>query len=416
MLITHELLGVCAACDELEVKHNSAAHAKRNKHIQAVAEQAEAERQAILDAEMLPPGAQQPRVDTSTLDEDGDQHPAGPSYEWTLNTDTPQRAALEALTVDDILRRQWRTIASQKGSWNKLFAVALEYVLRGVRTSHAAALTAHNSDGSGDDSGAMSECAAWCTLLQLLPALLLSPDGAVTRSNRFMHFAMGSWPSLISGLIRFTDKMTEKERSHGGTGGRLADTARRLRQPGGIGRTAHTIMNGPDSASPHSTATLAALQLKHPPGPAADELAIAAEQGSQIATVNLATIAAGRTASACKLFDEIFTAKSIRSTIVHTQQDVAPGLSGLRTSHLQILIKHADIQVTRRILSHLAWMGRTLFADPDSFPAPFWHFFRAARLSAVGEKARPIACGDTLRRLFTRIYKAANAARFATLF
>ena len=415
----HEALEVCNACDVLVSKHNRAAHDRGSKHIQAVTEQTELARQALLDAEMLPPGTrvQQPRVNSPAQDDDHG-HPAGPSYEWSLKLDTPQRAALDELTLDSILRRQWRTIASQKGPWLKPFAVALEYVLRGVRTSHAAAVLAR-SESTPDVavvSQAMSECAAWCTLMQLLPALLLSPDGSVTRANRFMHFAMGSWPTLIDGVIRFTDKMAAKASPRSNTVCRLRDTSRRLRQPSGIGRTAQAILNGPNSSSPRTAATFAALQLKHPPGPAAAELAAAAEEGSQIATAKLAAIAGSPASSEAVSFADMFTAKSIRSTIVHTVQGVAPGLSGLRISHLQMLIKHADTEVTRRILSHLAWLGRTVFTDPDSLPDPFWRFFRAARLSAVGEKARPIACGDTLRRLFTRIYTAANASRFSALF
>ena len=418
-------LQVCSACDDLVSRHNLAGHNSRNKHIQAVAEQAEAERQHLLDAEMLPPGAprQQPRVNTSTNDDDADDHPAGPSYEWSLQPGTPQREAIDSLDPDHILRRQWRTIASQKGPWIKPFAVALEYVLRGVRTSHAAAKQARSEGTAVDaDAVAIDECAAWCTLLQLLPALLLSPDGSVTRSKRFMHFAMGSWPSIIAGLIRFTDKMAAKSRSDSSTHStcRLSDTARRLRQPGGIGRTAQAILNGPNSSSPRTAATLAALQLKHPAGPMAEALAAAAEAGSEIATAKLTAIATNHTttvtAAAAVPFTDMFTAKSIRSTIVQTVQGVAPGLSGLRNSHLQMMIKHADTQITRRNLSHLAWMGRTVFTEPDSLPDVFWQFFRAARLSAVGEKARPIACGDTLRRLFTRIYTAANATRFSALF
>ena len=411
----HDALQVCSACDELVSKHNLAGHIKRNKHIQAVAEQAEEARQLLLDAEMLPPGAQQPRVNALTLDDDGD-HPAGPSYEWSMQLGTPQREAIDALLPEDILQRQWRTIASQQGPWLKPFAVAAEYVLRGLRTSHAAAALARTDNTAEEAAMAMGECVAWCTLQQLLPALLLSPDGSVTRANRFMHFAMGSWPSLIAGLIRFTDKMAAKARPHSSTQAacRLRDTARRLRQPGGIGRTAQSILNGPNSSSPRTAATLAALQLKHPSGPSSEELAAAAEEGSQIATAKMAALATNQGSTVP--FTDMFTAKSIRSTIVHTVQGVAPGLSGLRISHLQMLIKHADTEITRRILSHLAWLGRTVFTDPDSLPDPFWKFFRAARLSAVGEKARPIACGDTLRRLFTRIYTAANATRFSALF
>lgn len=412
----HSSLVVCSACNGLVNKHNLAKHEASNRHIQAVAQQAEAVRQAALDAEMLPPGAPQPPVVvpvTATALEDT-EHPDGPSYEWSLQVGTPQRAALDALTPDSVLRRQWRTIGSRQGSWVKPMAIALEYVLRGVRTSQLAVLVARNDESSEQEASATAECGAWCMLLQLLPALLLTPDGSVKRADRFMHFALGSWPSLIDGVTRFADKMAAKSRPGGSTTCKVSDTSRNIRQPGGIGRTAHAVIDGPNSSSPRTAATLAALQLKHPLGPAAEELAAAAADGTRTATTRLAALSAARVASGVT-FQRMFTAESVRNTIMHTEQGVSPGLSGLRASHLQTMIKHADTEVTRRFLSHLAWLGRTTFADPDSLPDAFWRFFRAARLSAVGVKARPIACGDTLRRLFCRIYTAANAPRFSAL-
>ena len=407
---------VCESCNDLISKHNLAKHKASHKHIQAVAEQAETVRQAALDAEMQPPGAPLPpsRLTPQALEDT--EHPDGPSYEWSLTAGTPQRAALDALTPDSILQRQWRTIGCRQGPWLKPMAVALEYVLRGVRTSQLAALVARHDESPEHEASATAECAAWCTLLQLLPALLLTPDGSVKRADRFMQFAMGSWPTLIDGVIRFADKMAAKGSSRGGKTrtSRCVDTARRMRQSGGIGRTAHAILDGPDSASPRTAVTLAALQLKHPPGPAAEELAAVAEDGSHRATTNLAALAASSTSGVS--FHNMFTAVSVRSTIMHTEQGVSPGLSGLRASHLQMMIKHADTEVTRRCLSHLAWLGKTVFTDPDSLPDAFWRFFRAARLSAVGPKARPIACGDTLRRLFCRMYTAVNASRLSALF
>jgi hypothetical protein len=52
-----------------------------------------------------------------------------------------------------------------------------------------------------------------------------------------------------------------------------------------------------------------------------------------------------------------------------------------------------------------------------ALPAEFWDLHTAARLYAVGEKARPIACGDALRRLFGRLFcqQPKNKARSAAL-
>jgi hypothetical protein len=64
----------------------------------------------------------------------------------------------------------------------------------------------------------------------------------------------------------------------------------------------------------------------------------------------------------------------------------------------------------------VAWLGTALYSAPDSLPAAFWDVHTAARLSAVGEKARPIACGDTLRRLFGRLFCAARKQRIGNVF
>src|SRR6476646_10227258 len=73
-------------------------------------------------------------------------------------------------------------------------------------------------------------------------------------------------------------------------------------------------------------------------------------------------------------------------------------------------------QTRNRYTHRLVWLGNTVFDGPDSLPAVFWHFFRAARLSAVGAKCRPIACGATLRRLFCKVYAQSKRAEFAALF
>jgi hypothetical protein len=84
--------------------------------------------------------------------------------------------------------------------------------------------------------------------------------------------------------------------------------------------------------------------------------------------------------------------------------------------HLQDVLKHAGGDEARLLLEAFAWLGSLAFTSPDSLPSDFWAFHTAARLSAVGEKARPVACGDVLRRLFGGAYCRSHRNQLASLF
>lgn len=60
----------------------------------------------------------------------------------------------------------------------------------------------------------------------------------------------------------------------------------------------------------------------------------------------------------------------------------------------------------------LARLWEALLRTPERFPENgFWNLHRAANLSALGEKARPIAVGDTLRRAFASATLSAFSER-----
>ncbi len=113
---------------------------------------------------------------------------------------------------------------------------------------------------------------------------------------------------------------------------------------------------------------------------------------------------------------EPLTAKQVRHAGMSSSPNVAPGLSGLSIEHLQRAIRCGSAVTVNKLLAALAWLGTSVFASSKFLPSDFWRLHSAARLSAIGEKARPIACGDTLRQLFGRIYNRSQQARFASLF
>ena len=172
------------------------------------------------------------------------------------------------------------------------------------------------------------------------------------------------------------------------------------RQPGGIGKVARSLAQGPNTASPRTQATLAALLIKHPGGddPAmllAQEQAGWSEPGAAAAP---------------------FNGTDVRGAITRSAPSVSPGLSGLSIYHLQQCVRYAGAGAASKLAASLAWLGTAAYARADALPAAFWDLHKAARLSAVGVKARPIACGDTLRRLFGSIYCKRSKKACSALF
>jgi hypothetical protein len=65
----------------------------------------------------------------------------------------------------------------------------------------------------------------------------------------------------------------------------------------------------------------------------------------------------------------------------------------------------------------LVELSTLVFSQAHLFPQAFWDTHRAARLSAVGEKGRPVACGDIFRRIWgglvCRVVRSKAAPRFS---
>ena len=82
--------------------------------------------------------------------------------------------------------------------------------------------------------------------------------------------------------------------------------------------------------------------------------------------------------------------------------------------HLQQIILYSGSAGTS-FLQNLARLGTAAYSNQATSPPEFWYLHAAANLTALGEKARPIACGDTLRCLFGRLYCRSHKERFAQL-
>lgn len=383
-------LRVCETCSSVQGKHNWAVHLESDKHKKATAA-----------AQLAGTTARQPVV-PPVLNLDDEQ--ANPSYNWGLQAGSAQRLALDALSIDCLLEHQMLTFAYSARDWRKPLAVALNFTLNGLRT--ACTVLPQTQETRADS-------AAWAKLWQLVPGLLLAPDGKVARAERFRLFASGDWVGLLGATLAFMNKVAASPRAQHNVNRQRDRMQYTARQPGGIKRASRNTASGFAAPSPQSHAALEALRKKHPAGPPSAELA--------------ATVAAGKAESAAKLAAQdsdhtqnirrTFEWRAVRQTVMHSLSDTAPGLSGLRILHLQQMTKSGGCSdVCNSFFKHLAWLAQTCFTDPDSLPDEFWALYSAARLSAVGEKARPIACGDTTRRIFGKHYCRHHQERFADYF
>ena len=383
-------LKVCETCHSVQGKHNWVVHLNSVQHTKSLAAE------CLADATVT---ARQPVVPPVT-----DDGHTSPSYSWGLQDGTARRSALDALSTSDILKHQLLTFAYSARDWRKPLAIALNFTLNGLRTSCTA---------SPQTPESRADTAAWSKLWHLVPCLLLAPDGKMARAERFRLFASGDWVGLLGSTLDFVNKVAAAPRAQHNPNRQRDRMQYTARQPGGIARASRNTAAGFSAASPQSAEALEALRRKHPAGPPAAVLA--------------ATVAAGKAEAAAKLaaldtdhaqnIRTTFEWRAVQQTVMQSHADVAPGLSGLRILHLQQMTKSGGCSaVCNSFFKHLAWLAQTCFTDPDSLPDEFWAFFSAARLSAVGEKARPIACGDTTRRIFGKHYCRSNQDRFSDYF
>jgi hypothetical protein len=379
-------LKICDTCNTVQGKHNWNTHTDSAKHNRSIAA-----------ARLADPGTRQPVVPPVIADEHPEQ-----SYNWGLQSGTALRLALDALSTDHILKHQLLTFKYSAREWRKPLALALNFTLNGLRT--ACTVLPQTAESRADT-------AAWCKLWHLVPCLLLAPDGELSRAQRFRSFASGNWVELLDSTLDYVNKVAAATRSPHNSNRQRDRLRYTARQPGGIARASRDTASGFAAPSPQSADALAALRLKHPAGPAG--LAATVDAAKAEAAQRLAAQDTDHAQNIRRTFDW----RALRQSVINAYSAVAPGLSGLRILHLQQITKFGGCSdVCNSIFKHLAWLAQTCFTDPDCLPDEFWALFSAARLSAVGDKARPIACGDTIRRIFGKQFCRYHQERFADYF
>ena len=173
-------------------------------------------------------------------------------------------------------------------------------------------------------------------------------------------------------------------------------------QRGGITKAASALISPP--AAPRDSRTLAALRGKHPTEdpaaiatgkPQAERhagITVVEKQEQQPNVTSKPLDAQGQIPEMENLFEEA----TVKAVIKKANSKSAEGPSGLRYSHLQAalcdqLVKDLAAFVTpvfpRRVLPHV-----------------FWTLHTSANRSALGQKARPVACGDVLWRVIGAVF------------
>ena len=250
-------------------------------------------------------------------------------------------------------------------------------------------------------------------LLHVTPALLQSSDGRCSRQGSYNEYARGELTGLIDWLVVFAGRSRQKARED-------TPEARRIRasklahQRGGITKTASTLIS--PSAAPRDSRTPATLRGKHP---TEDPAAIATskaqaerragitavhEQEQQPNVTSEPLDAQGQIPETENLFEEA----TVKTVTKKANPQSAAGPSGLHSSHLQAAL-------CDELVENLAAFAMLVFSS-RVLPQVFWALHTSANLSVLGQKARPVACGDVLRRVVDAVFCCRYGRKLADYF
>ena len=102
--------------------------------------------------------------------------------------------------------------------------------------------------------------------------------------------------------------------------------------------------------------------------------------------------------------ENLFEKATVKAVIKKVNPQSAAGPSGLRYSHLQAALCDELVE------------DRRLFFSSRVLPQVFWTLRTSANLSALGQKARPVACGDVLRRVIGAVFCRRYGRKLADYF
>ena len=251
-------------------------------------------------------------------------------------------------------------------------------------------------------------------LLYITPALLQSSDGRCSRQGRYNEYKKGELTGLVDCLVVFAGRSRQKA---------WEDTpeARRIRasrlphERGGIAKAASALISPP--GAPRDSRTRATLRSKPS---TEDPAAIAtgkaqAEQRAGISAVgeqekqpNVTSELSLDAQGQIPEMENLFEKATVKAVIKKANPQSAAGPCGLRYSHLQAAL-------CDELIEDLTAFATLVFAS-RVFPQVFWTLHTSANLSALGENARPVACGDVLRRVIGAVFCRRYGRKLADYF
>ena len=305
---------------------------------------------------------------------------------------------LDALDGTTLARMSLSTAKAVRQEHRMPFARSLRHALRIFCQAHNALQVA--PPGGPHTEALVTNLERATKLLHITPALLQSSDGRCSRQGRYNEYTRGELTGLIDWLVLFAGRSRQKARED-------TPEARRTRasklahERGGITKAANALISPP--AAPRDSRTLATLRGKHPTeDPAAIAIGKAQEQQPNVTSEPLDT--QGQIPEMENLFEEA----TVKAVIKKANPQSAAGPSGLRYSHLQAAL-------CDELVEDLAAFATLIFSS-RVLPQVFWTLHTSANLSALGQKARPVACGDVLRRVIGAVFCRRYGRKLADYF
>jgi hypothetical protein len=312
-------------------------------------------------------------------------------------------AAIDVIEVEELLSINFTTTQTLKikgnGDLARTLGLALahstELLVEASRRQAASEATRRQDlreqDGAEElgDRAVTQDMERAIKLRHLMPVLLLHTDGSTSRSVRIAAVVGGDLQRLIERAMSFA------RRDLGGRAGRRSGerdeakvakqkrVAEAIKQRGGVRKTAQIIIE--KERRLHDEEALAAMREKHPRG---DEQRTRAAM--ELGTATLAARAEPLDFTFC-------TAEAWTRYVMRASSVAAPGLNGLRYSHLQEAIKHTGGSEGPLAAAETE-LWSILLQQPERLPPDFWKLHTAGRLTALGEKLRPVSVMNTLTR------------------
>ena len=373
--------------------------------------------------------------------------PVPAALQWTQNTDSVAQL-LDSVTEGELVAVSFHTTcweltsARQRKQWSALMGHVTGLVAAALDDRREAARAAANGAGIAVAARALLAAQRAWKLLHLLPVLAFGQQQegkAVGQAERLMLLINGSFGTMLQSVLsRYVpshqqqQRERQQQRAQRGAAAPVSDAGmgwsegdRRMHaaalrlapQRGGVGQAAK-LLEGREHHAPADERTQATLRSKHPAAGTragvTDTAAGLVQQAALAARARAAECAAAGGAAHAPLLIE---AVHVLDGLSRASAGKSAGGDGCRYEHLWAALGEfrsasaaaaadADFSDTRsppEFVTHLAKIFTALLTEPELLPAESWRLLRAANLSGIGEKRRPIACATVLRRLMSSI-------------